>query len=440
MKVLLVGKGAREHALAWKLSESPVLSQLFAAPGSPGIADYAECLPDIRVDLDILDRQRLEAEILKLRDFAVNEGIDLTIVGPEAALAAGIVDRFQEVGLTIFGPTEAAAQLECDKSFSKELMARIGVPTALHQSFASSAAAIDYIREQGAPIVVKAAGLAAGKGVMVCKTETEAEAAVRDILEDGAFGASGSQVVIEDYMDGEETSLFAICDGRRFVNLVPAQDHKLIGEGDTGPNTGGMGAYAPATVLTPALIERANTEVIEPVLAAMASRGTPFCGVLYVGLMLTETGPKVVEFNCRFGDPEIQVVLPLLRSDLLLLLLEAARGDVSQAGPVELDTDRASACVVMASGGYPGSYETGRPISGIPEGEGILIFHAGTAQTEGQLVTCGGRVLAVTAVASDIISAVRTVYDSVQKIDFDDAYWRRDIAYRELQRVGASGP
>ena len=325
MKVLVVGKGGREHALIWKLAQSPHINSLYAAPGSPGIAAHAECLSDIRVDLDISDRVRLEAEIDRLRDFAIAEGIDLTIVGPEAALAAGIVDKFQQAGLTIFGPTEAAARIEFDKTFSKELMATIGVPTAAHRSFDDVDAAVAYIRQQGAPIVIKAAGLAAGKGVVVCHSEAEAEAAVHDMLDGSAFGSAGAQVVIESFMEGEEISLFAICDGTRFVHLATAQDHKAIGEGDSGPNTGGMGAYAPAPALTPALMERANTEIIGPVLTEMRRRGAPFRGVLYCGLMLTSDGPMVVEFNCRFGDPETQVVLPLLRSDLVDLLLASAR-------------------------------------------------------------------------------------------------------------------
>ena len=433
MKVLVVGKGAREHALAWKLAQSPHIEQLYAAPGSPGIAEHAQCLGDIRVDLDISQRSQLETEILKLRDFATAEGIGLTVVGPESALAAGIVDHFQEVGLTIFGPTEAAARIECDKAFSKELMAAIGVPTAAHRLFTSSDRAIEYIHKQGTPIVVKASGLAAGKGAIVCATEADAVTAVREILDERIFGDSGAQVVIEEFMEGEEASLFAICDGERYVNLVAAQDHKPIGEGDTGPNTGGMGAYAPAPVLTPELIERTNREVTEPVLAELARRGAPYRGVLYVGLMVTEAGPKVVEFNCRFGDPETQVVLPLLHSDLLDLLLASARGDLSQAGPVKLDERHAAVCVVMASGGYPGGYETGRPIEGASCAEEVLVFHAGTALEGRQLVTGGGRVLAVTAIDVDIPAAVQAAYGAIEGIHFDDAYWRRDIGYRALQ-------
>lgn len=436
MKVLIVGKGGREHALAWKLAQSDRVTRLFAAPGSPGIAAHAECLPDIRADLDISQRERLDAEILKLRRFALDEGIDLTVVGPESALAGGIVDRFVEKGLTIFGPTEAAARIESDKAFSKELMESIGVPTALHRTFDDSDAALAYVRQRGAPIVVKATGLAAGKGAIVCPTLADAEAAVREILDEGVFGASGAQVVVEDFMEGEEASLFAICDGERFVNLTPAQDHKAIGEGDTGPNTGGMGAYAPAPVMTPQMIERVDREITAPVLAEMARRGAPYRGVLYVGLMLTAGGPKVVEFNCRFGDPETQVVLPLLRSDLVDLCLASARGDLSQAGAVDLDDGRAAACVVMASGGYPGDYQTGYPIEGA-ERDDVLVFHAGTALDGDTLVTGGGRVLAVTAVGDDLRGAVDRAYAAVDNIRFDDAYARRDIAWRALGRPRA---
>lgn len=436
MKVLVVGKGGREHALCWKLAQSPRIQQLFCAPGSPGIAAHATCLPDLRPDIDVSQREKLDAEILKLRDFALAEGIDLTVVGPESALAAGIVDRFQEKDLTIFGPTEAAARIETDKAFSKQLMASIGVPTATHRSFDDSQQALAYVRQRGAPIVVKAAGLAAGKGAIVCQTLEQAEAAIHDILDDRVFGESGSQVVVEDFMEGEEASMFAICDGERFVNLVTAQDHKAIYEGDKGPNTGGMGAYAPAPVMTAEQIDRVDREITQPVLAELARQGTPYRGVLYVGIMLTEDGPQVVEFNCRFGDPETQVVLPLLTTDLLELLLASAQGDVSKAPPPGADDHRAAVCVVLASGGYPGSYETGRPISGAEATDGI-VFHAGTALDGDQLVTAGGRVLAVTSIDEDIPAAVRAAYAAVDSISFEDAYCRRDIAWRALQKTEA---
>ena len=438
MKVLVVGKGGREHALAWKLARSPEVRRLWAAPGSPGMAQVAECLPGFRVDLDLAERPRLEGEIDRLAVFAAEEGIDLTVVGPDAALAAGFVDRFAAAGLLAFGPTEAAARIESSKSFSKGLMASIGVPTAAHRSFTASADAIACIRSRGAPIVVKASGLAAGKGAVVCATEEEAVEAVIDIVDRRRFGDSGDEVVVEDFMEGEEASLFAVCDGESYVNLVPAQDHKAIGEGDTGPNTGGMGAYAPAPVLTPHMVDRVSREIIEPVLAEMRRRGTPYRGALYCGLMITAEGPKVVEFNSRFGDPEAQVVLPLLRSDLAVLLAAAARGDLSAAGPVELDADRAAACVIMASAGYPGQYETGKPISGLEAlagSEEILPFHAGTAVEDGALLTAGGRVLAMTALADDLPAAVASAYRSVGEVSFEGAYYRRDIGHRALRRL-----
>ena len=444
MRVLIIGKGGREHALAWKLAQSPEVRRLWAAPGSPGIAQVAECLPGFRVDLDLAERARLEGEIDRLAAFAAEEGIDLTVVGPDAALAAGLVDRFAAAGLLAFGPTEAAARIESSKSFSKELMASIGVPTAVHRSFTASADAISYIRSRGAPIVVKASGLAAGKGAVVCATEEQAVETVTDIVDRRRFGDSGAEVVVEDFMEGEEASLFAVCDGERYVNLVTAQDHKPIGEGDTGPNTGGMGAYAPAPVLPADMVSRASREIIEPVLAEMGRRGTPYRGVLYCGLMITDEGPMVVEFNSRFGDPEAQVVLPLLRSDLAVLLAAAARGDLAAAGPVELESDRAAACVIMASEGYPGQYETGKPISGLESLAGsadILPFHAGTAVKDGALVTAGGRVLAMTAIADDLPDAVASAYRSVGEVSFEGAYYRGDIGHRALDRLAdTAGP
>ena len=437
MKVLIVGKGGREHALAWKVSQSPRVENIYAAPGSPGIAEFAECLPDIRTDTPVSQRTELEKEIAKLRDFAQAEAIDLTIVGPEDVLAGGIVDAFRAVGLRVFGPTQAAARIESDKAFSKELMASIGVPTAKHETFSNVDSALDYLHSQGAPIVVKATGLAAGKGVVVCATLDEGEKAVRDILDDRVHGEAGTAVVIEEFMSGEEVSLFSICDGRSFVSLVPAQDHKAIGEGDTGPNTGGMGAYAPAPVMTAEMTARVETEIVEPVLKEMGRRGWPFAGVLYTGLMITEQGPRVVEFNCRFGDPEIQVVLPLLDSDFLDLCEAAADGDVTRA-QITCADDRVAVCVVMASAGYPGSYDTGKPITGVAAtaaSEDTLVFHSGTAREGEQLVTAGGRVLAVTCVNADIEAAVNGVYQAVEGIAFDGAYLRQDIAHRALNRL-----
>jgi len=437
MKVLVVGKGGREHTLAWKLAQSPRVEKLYAAPGSPGMATCAQCLSDIRVDTSVSDLAKLEAEIEKLCQFALAEGIDLTVVGPEDVLAGGIVDRFTEAGLTVFGPTREGARLESDKAFSKQLMVDAGVPTAAHRSFTDSEAARQYVRDQGAPIVIKASGLAAGKGAIVCQTEDEALAALGEIMDDRVFGAAGDEVVVEEFMTGEEASLFAITDGTDFVCLVPAQDHKAIGEGDTGLNTGGMGAYAPAPVMTPELIRAAEEQVVAPVLAEMQRRGTPYRGVLYCGLMIDAGRPRVVEFNCRFGDPEAQVVLPLLKSDLVDLLEASATGTLGKL-QVDVDVEGACVCVVLASGGYPGSYEKGLEISGLEWFEGrddVFAFQAGTELEGDRLVTAGGRVLGITARGSDIREAVDRAYAAVDRVSFDGAYCRRDIAHRALARL-----
>ena len=437
MKVLVVGKGGREHALTWKISQSPRVTKMFAAPGSPGIGQFAECL-DFRVDTTINELEKLRSEINRLRDFAVEERIDLTVVGPEDALTAGIVDRFQEKGLTIFGPTAAAARIESSKSFSKELMVRIGVPTASHQTFVDIAAALAYVRNQEIPVVIKASGLASGKGAVVARSLEEAEAAIREMMDGSKFGAAGNEVVIEEYMDGEEASMFAIADGRDFVSLVPAQDHKAIFEGDLGPNTGGMGAYAPAPIADRAAVEKVEVSIIRPVLDELARLGSPFCGVLFCGLMFTEKGIKVVEFNCRFGDPEAQVVLPLLQTDLVDLMEAACDGKI---GSVRAEnSDRAAVCVVLASGGYPDTYSTGLEIRGMDAVEGVpdvFLFHAGTKMEDGHLLTGGGRVLGVTAVDRTIETAVGQAYKQVDKLDFEGAYCRRDIAYRALRRPSA---
>jgi phosphoribosylamine--glycine ligase len=433
MKVLVVGKGGREHALVWKLAQSPQVKKLWAAPGNPGIARLAECV-DIRVDAPITQPDRLRAEILRLRDFALAQGVDLTVVGADDPLAAGIVDLFREKGLKTFGPTQAAARLESSKAFAKELMAAIGVPTASHRTFAHSGEAAAYVRAQGAPIVVKASGLAAGKGAVVARSVEEALRAVAEIMDQRIFGTSGAEVVVEEYMEGEEVSLFALCDGEHYQLLSPAQDHKAIGEGDTGPNTGGMGAYAPAPAMTPDLIARAEARIIRPVLAEMRRRGCPFEGVLYCGLMLTAQGPKVVEFNARFGDPETQVVLPLLENDLAEVLLAACERRLDQ---VQLRASpRAAVCVVMASAGYPGPVKNGFEIGGVEKLEGdLLVFHAGTALKEGRLVTAGGRVLGITALADHLPAAVARAYEGVGMIRFEGAYCRRDIAHRALGPV-----
>ncbi len=432
MNVLVVGKGGREHALVWKLAQSQRIDKLYVAPGNPGMAALAECV-DIRVDTPVAEREKLVGEIECLIAFAHEQQIGLTVVGPDDALAGGIVDRFRARGLTIFGPTEAAARLESSKVFAKELMERVGVPTARHQNFTDSQAASTYIRAQGAPIVVKASGLAAGKGAVVCQSVDQALATAHDMLDKDSLGGAGHHIVVEEYMTGEEASLFAICDGEHFITLPPAQDHKAIYEGDQGPNTGGMGAYAPAPAMTPALVREAEERVIRPVLAAMRQLGTPYQGVLYCGLMCTDAGVKVVEFNARFGDPECQILMPLLKTDLLDLLAAACDGRLDQV-QVEC-APGAAVCVVMASDGYPRAYEKGLEIRGLEafaNRDDLLVFHAGTALRDGRFFTDGGRVLGVTATDADIRTAVAKAYSAVDQIAFDNAYCRRDIAYRAL--------
>ncbi len=422
MRILIIGGGGREHALAWKLAASPRVTEIIAVPGNPGMASLARCVNMKTDDLEAL------------ADFAVAEGVDLTVVGPEAPLVAGLTDVFAARGLKVFGPSAAAAQLEGSKAFAKDIMARYGIPTAAYFTTTSSAAAKQYIREQGAPIVVKADGLAAGKGVVVAMTEAEALAAVDMMMEDKAFGDAGSVLVLEEMMVGEEASLLAFCDGKTVKAMVAAQDHKRVFDGDQGPNTGGMGTYAPAPVMTPALVETAVKTVLEPMMAAMAAEGTPYQGCLYAGLMITDVGPRVVEFNARFGDPETQVVLPLLKSDLAEILLACAEGRLDEMN-IEW-SDGAAVCVVLASGGYPGDYKTGLPITGteVAEASGAMVFHAGTQLVEGQLATAGGRVLGVVACGADIASAQKATYEAVEHIHFPEAHYRRDIAWRAINR------
>ena len=427
MKVLVIGAGGREHALLWKLRRDAPGAELFVTGGNGGTDGLATPLPFAPDDLN------------GLAGWAESRAVDLTIVGPEGPLAAGVVDVFQRRRLAVFGPTRDAAAIESSKSWAKQLMVRCGVPTAEHASFTSLAEAERHIRERGAPIVVKASGLAAGKGAVVCEGVEEALAAARDMLAGDAFGEAGQEVVIEECMTGEELSVFAITDGERALLMRPAQDHKRIGEGDTGPNTGGMGAYAPVSLVDAALMERIRTDVFEPTLAGMREEKRPFQGLLYAGLMLTPDGPKVVEFNCRFGDPETQALLPLLSSSLLEPLGAVARGGTLEG--IELEwADAAAVPPVLASRGYPASSESGVPID-IParlEAEGdVHVFHAGTALREGRLVTAGGRVLAVTGVASDLPGAAARSRAAADAIVFDGKQHRRDIGWRELERIQA---
>ena len=424
MNILLIGSGGREHALAWKLSASPLLSKLYAAPGNPGIAEQAECVP-----LDITDH----AVVV---DFCRDKAIDLVVVGPEAPLVAGIADDLGAAGIRVFGPSQAAAQLEGSKGFTKDLCARYGIPTAAYGRFTDLVAAHEYLRAQGAPIVVKADGIAAGKGVTVAATTGEAMAAVEACL-GGAFGAAGAEVVIEEFLDGEEASFFCLCDGTTALPFGTAQDHKRVGDGDTGPNTGGMGAYSPAPAMTPAMIERTMREIVEPTMRGMAELGAPFSGVLFAGLMITADGPKLIEYNVRFGDPECQVLMLRLKDDLLVLLNAAVDGQLAHMSARW--RDEAALSVVMAANGYPGTPEKGTLIAGIEAAKeaGAEVFHAGTALKDGMLVANGGRVLNVTATGQTVAEAQCRAYQAVGKIDWPGGFFRHDIGWRAVERERA---
>jgi phosphoribosylamine--glycine ligase len=423
MKVLLIGSGGREHALAWKLAQSPLTTELFAAPGNPGIAEHATLAA-----VDIEDQAAIVA-------FCKQKAIDFIVIGPEAPLVAGLADGLRAEGFSVFGPSAAAAQLEGSKGFTKDICARYGIPTGAYQRFNNAPKAKAYIRAQGAPIVVKADGLAAGKGVTVAMTVEEALAAVDDCF-DGAFGAAGTEVVIEAYLDGEEASFFCFCDGKHALPLVTAQDHKQVGEGDTGSNTGGMGAYSPAPVMTQEMIARTMKEIIEPTMRGMAESGHPFSGVFFAGLMITAKGPELIEYNVRFGDPECQVLMMRLKSDLLPLLLAAADGTLDQV-TAEWSDDPALT-VVMASKGYPGSYEKNTPIHALPPaGEGTKVFHAGTALKDGVLVATGGRVLNVTATGKTVGEAKERAYALLDKVEWENGFCRRDIGWRAVAREKA---
>jgi len=426
LKVLVVGGGGREHALAWKIAQSPLVSKIYAAPGNPGIARHAECVPVAAPDVP------------KLVDFAASRRIDLTVVGPEAPLVAGLADELAARGLLVCGPNRAAARLEGSKVFTKNILAKYGIPTAAFRVFDEYDEAEQHVLTRRLPLVIKADGLAAGKGVAVAGTYEEAVAFLRDVMEERVFGDAGAQVVVEDCLVGEEASYIVFTDGEKIVPLPTSQDHKRIGDGDTGPNTGGMGAYSPAPVVTPEVERRALKEIFEPLLAGMRAEGAPFRGILYGGLMIDRGAPRVLEFNVRFGDPEAQPLFVRLKSDLVPLLVQCAQGKLTDAA-MEIDP-RPSVCIVMASGGYPGAYGKGFPIAGIEEAEkdGLVhVFHAGTAVSDGRLVNSGGRVLGVTAVDDDIRKAIARGYQAVDKIQWDGAYYRTDIGRKALQRSGA---
>lgn len=422
--VLIVGQGGREHALAWLLREQGRTSRLMAAPGNAGIAEIADCFPVAPTDLD--------GQV----ELALREKPDLVVVAPEDPLALGLVDRIERAGLRAFGPTAAAARIESSKPYAKDLMRDATVPTAAYRTFTKADAARAYLGNISHRVVVKASGLAAGKGAIVTNSRDEALRAVQDIMVKRVFGNAGDAVVIEDFMEGEEASLFAICDGTHFHTFVPAQDHKPVFDGDRGPNTGGMGAYAPAPVMNHDLIVECEERIVAPTLRALAADGCPYRGMLYVGLMITSEGPKVVEMNSRWGDPEVQVILPLLRTDLVALM-EASIDGTLDAMAVE-QTSEAAVIVMLASGGYPGAYEKGYPITGLDRAtarEGVVVFHSGTARRDSALVTNGGRVLGVTARAPDIRAAVERAYAAVGDITFEGMHYRRDIGHRALARL-----
>jgi phosphoribosylamine--glycine ligase len=429
MTILLLGSGGREHALAWRLASSSSLGRLICVPGNPGMAGLGE--------LRAGEIESPDDMVAMARDLAA----DLVVVGPEAPLATGVSDALRDAGFAVFGPSKDASRLEWDKSFAKSFMDRHGVPTAASRTFDGTAIdeAREYLRAHALPVVIKASGLAAGKGVVIATTTAEAVEAVEGMLSGASFGDAGSSVVIEEFMEGEEASIFAVTDGNDYVLLAPSQDHKRVGDDDTGPNTGGMGAYAPAPIVDDEVLRRVARGIVEPTLAGMRAEGTPYVGCLYVGVMIENGTPRVVEFNSRFGDPETQVVLPLIEGDFAALLHAAATGTLAAFGDV---TSRGSAvCVVMASEGYPGSYPKGRQITGIADAEsrpGVIVFHAGTRADGDRLLTSGGRVLGVTAVSGgeeSLESTIRRAYDAVASIAFEGAYYRRDIGRKGIRDV-----
>jgi phosphoribosylamine---glycine ligase len=424
MRILIVGNGGREHAILWKLHRDVPEAEFFITRGNGGTGSLATAIP--------FD----PTEMQSLAGWALEERVDLTVVGPDLPLALGIVDHFTARGLRVFGPSKAAAEIESSKAFAKRLMERRGIPTARFEVFAEADAATEFACRMGGPLVVKASGLAAGKGAVVCETTDEAIAAIKEIF-GGAFGAAGENVVVEEFMEGEELSVFALADGGSVLTLLAVQDHKRVGEGDTGPNTGGMGAYAPVSIATPDLLTRIEDDVLRPVVAALAEEGRPYKGVLYAGLMITPAGPKVVEFNARFGDPEAQVLLPLLQTSLYRLMTHVVDGTLEAAEPIQWRSG-AAVTTILASSGYPGAYQTGYPIeipADLVECEDLLLFHAGTTEVDGRLVTSGGRVMAVTALAESFGAAAEQSRAAAERITFPGRFFRRDIGWREARRV-----
>jgi phosphoribosylamine--glycine ligase len=424
MKILVIGSGGREHALVWKLAQSPKCEKIFCAPGNAGIARLAECVP-IKPD-----------EITELVGFAKKQKIDLTIVGPELPLTLGIVDDFQRNGLRIFGPSKRASSLEASKAYAKQFMQKYGISTANYGTFTDSQEARAFLKSSGLPVVIKADGLAAGKGVIICKTEADANAAIDAMLKRGEFGEAGRRIVIEEFLEGEEASFICISDGENVLPLASSQDHKAVYDNDQGPNTGGMGAYSPAPVVTDELKEKIMKEIIRPVISGMAAEGRPFVGFLYAGLMISNGVPRVLEFNVRMGDPETQPLLVRMRTDFVDLIESALDGKLNKM-EMRWD-DAASLCVVMTSRGYPGHYTNGTEVFGIEEAEkvpGAIVFHSGTAIKDGCLVTDGGRVLGVTALGSSYALAAGRAYEAVGKISWDGVHYRKDIGYRALKKL-----
>lgn len=425
MKVLIIGSGGREHALAWKAIQSPQVSEVIVAPGNAGTASE-DGISNVKIDVE---------DIPGLLEYAQTNAIDLTIVGPEVPLVLGVVDAFRDAGLMIFGPTQAAAQLEGSKAFTKDFLARHDIPTAFYEVFTEIDPAVQYVHKHGAPIVIKADGLAAGKGVIVAMTIAEAEAAIHDMLADNAFGEAGSRVVIEEFLDGEEASFIVMVDGENVLPFATSQDHKRVGNGDTGPNTGGMGAYSPAPVVTSDIHKRVMAEVILPTVQGMKAEGNEYTGFLYAGLMIMPDGtPKVIEYNCRFGDPETQPIMLRLKSDLVELCIQACKKQL--ATTAISFTEQAAVGVVLAAGGYPGSYAKGHAIEGLDRAAGLpgKVFHAGTKSVEGETQTSGGRVLCAAALGDSVTLAQENAYTLLKTISWQDMFYRSDIAYRAIAR------